>query len=830
MEKRIPETLIELLQDYIIEIPRIQRDYVQGNSDEETKIIRNKLLKDIKESVESVNLDNEGVRNSTFSQLDLNFVYGKRQGEKFIPLDGQQRLTTLYLLYLYAYAMDSLSQADVDKDNEEKDTELFLRFTYDTRISSRQFFECIAKNRKEIFASDNKPSYEIKDSSWFLDGWKYDPTINSALVMLDEITDNFKEVKRLKERLNNKKEKPLVFQFKDIDELGMEDSLYIKLNARGKILSPFENFKSQLIGRIEKINFNKTEDEEKRLKEEIKLDFDGKWTDCIWKLKRIKTNDMATGVEDKFDEIFLRLFEIILMNKKIVTSDNKNIWWGREDVYKAIDEEVVIDIKYILDFMCKYINIVTNCANTNNVVSKEEQNIQTLLGYFIEPICKKESITYIDRLYFYSAMIYIHKCDGYPETKDSTIKYANIKSMGDITESKEGDLVSWIRIIKNLIENTQLDRDDLFESALKQLDVFANEYKDLTGYIASFYIDMSKINSNIGANKIDDNTNNTVNISGFNTEQIKEEIIKAAIIVNGRETGRQTFTKAIYEAESNRYFRGQIRAALYRAKNQTSAVNCVCGYDEVVFNTQWKKIDMLFSNNVARQEDYYNQIRRALLTFGDYRLQVNNYYYTLCISDNNEHSRTPSFRSLFSEFDKMQNGNRVVNNFLAALNIKNGIPIENQLKNIIQTNSVNIAQNDWRYCIINYPDNIIKMNRQHLRMREANNVWYMIPGKMSNGYNYDLYLNTLILAIRKSIHWVEEDWRGYYGTDTEKYICLYNKEKRCYMYVSTEYSATRGYYYRIIDTIDEYEKKSIIMETKTSDLITEMISYLKKII
>ena len=82
MDKRIPETLIELLQDYIIEIPRIQRDYVQGNSDEETKIIRNKLLKDIKESVESVNLDNEDVRNSTFSQLDLNFVYGKRQGEK----------------------------------------------------------------------------------------------------------------------------------------------------------------------------------------------------------------------------------------------------------------------------------------------------------------------------------------------------------------------------------------------------------------------------------------------------------------------------------------------------------------------------------------------------------------------------------------------------------------------------------------------------------------------------------------------------------------------------------------------------------------------------
>lgn len=828
MEKRILETLIELLQDYIIEIPRIQRDYVQGNNDEETKIIRDKLLKDIKESVESVNLDNEAVEASSFSQLDLNFVYGKRQGEKFIPLDGQQRLTTLYLIYLYAYAMDSLSQADVDKDNEEKDTELFLRFTYDTRISSRQFFECIAKNRKEIFASGNRPSYEIKDSSWFLDGWKYDPTINSALVMLDEIAIQFKDVKMLKKRLNNKK-KPLVFQFKDIEELGMEDSLYIKLNARGKVLSPFENFKSQLIGRIEKMDFNKSEDEEKKLKEEIKMDFDGKWTDCIWKLKKMKTKDMSAGLEDKFDEVFLRLFEIILMNKKIIRSDNINIWWGREDVYRAIDEEVVMDIKYILDFMCRHIDIVTNCANTNNVVSEEEKNIQILLDYFVEPICKKESITYIDRLYFHSAMIYIHKCDGYPETKDIAIGDRDIiESTESIAKSKEGDLESWIRIIKNLIENTQLDRDDLFESALKQLGVFANEYKDLTGYVASFYINGSKINSNITSNNM---SGNTVNISGFNTEQIKEEIIKAAIIINERKIGRQKFTKAIYEAESNRYFRGQIRVALYRAKNQTSAVNCIFGYDEVKFVTQWEKIDMLFSNNTIRQEDYYNQIRRALLTFGDYRLLVNNYYYTLCISDNNEHSRTPSFRSLFSEFDKMQNGNKVVDDFLAALNTKSGIPIEEQLKKIIKKNSAKIGQNDWRYCIINYPDNIIKMNRQHLRMRtDTNGVWYMVPGKMSNGYNYDLYLNTIILEIRKSIHWVEEYWCGYYGIDTEKYIRLYNKVQRCYMYVSTEYSATRGYYYRIIDTIDDDKKKNIIMETKTRDLITEMINYLKKII
>ena len=79
-----PNTLLALLNEYKIEIPRVQRDYVQGRKDERSKIVRTNLLNDIKAAYEG-----------RIDPLDLSFVYGKttknNNDNKFIPVDGQQR-------------------------------------------------------------------------------------------------------------------------------------------------------------------------------------------------------------------------------------------------------------------------------------------------------------------------------------------------------------------------------------------------------------------------------------------------------------------------------------------------------------------------------------------------------------------------------------------------------------------------------------------------------------------------------------------------------------------------------------------------------------------
>ena len=84
-------TFWKLISKYKIEIPIIQRDYAQGRKN--VIKIAGKFLDDIKHAI------------AKDRPLNLDFIYGKitknESSETFIPLDGQQRLTTLFLLHWY---------------------------------------------------------------------------------------------------------------------------------------------------------------------------------------------------------------------------------------------------------------------------------------------------------------------------------------------------------------------------------------------------------------------------------------------------------------------------------------------------------------------------------------------------------------------------------------------------------------------------------------------------------------------------------------------------------------------------------------------------------
>jgi uncharacterized protein with ParB-like and HNH nuclease domain len=96
-------TLIELIKsnpdadkkEYKIIIPQIQRDYAQGREDKSNEY-KIKSYGFILKLIEVLTTDNPA--------LNLDFVYGytKSIGKEqlaFFPLDGQQRLTTLWLLH-----------------------------------------------------------------------------------------------------------------------------------------------------------------------------------------------------------------------------------------------------------------------------------------------------------------------------------------------------------------------------------------------------------------------------------------------------------------------------------------------------------------------------------------------------------------------------------------------------------------------------------------------------------------------------------------------------------------------------------------------------------
>ncbi len=199
-----------------IKIPRIQRAYAQGRSDIRAVKTRKRFLDAI-----YAGLIGNG--------LTLDFIYGNINIEngELIPLDGQQRLTTLWLLHWYAQKKEKINDSSL------------ARFSYDTRYSARDFIAKLVEFQPSL---ESKLSVEIQNQGWFPMDWIYDPTVSGMLVMLDEINERFSNIDDLWSRLDK-----INFYFRDIEEMTLTDDIYIKMNSRGKQLTDFEHFKAEFL-------------------------------------------------------------------------------------------------------------------------------------------------------------------------------------------------------------------------------------------------------------------------------------------------------------------------------------------------------------------------------------------------------------------------------------------------------------------------------------------------------------------------------------------------------------------------------------------------------
>ena len=259
-----------------IDIPIIQRDYAQGRENDEVTRIRSRFLDALRRAL----MDD--------SPITLDFVYGEINDEGYlIPLDGQQRLTTLFLLHWY-----------VSKhENVPSEKCVFLsRFSYDTRYSAREFCKQLAEFTPDFEAASI--SGDILDQSWFPMDWTSDATIASMLVMIDAIHNKFKGTDGIWEKLEAGY---ISFYFLPLKEMGLTDELYIKMNSRGKPLTQFEHFKAELEGAMKLVD--------KEVSVRISKKIDLAWTDMLWPYK---------GDNEIIDDEFVRYFHFIcdLINYK----------------------------------------------------------------------------------------------------------------------------------------------------------------------------------------------------------------------------------------------------------------------------------------------------------------------------------------------------------------------------------------------------------------------------------------------------------------------------------------------------------------------------------
>lgn len=291
-----------------IVIPIVQRDYAQGRQTQEVKRIRERFL----------NVLYDAVVNDKPTTLD--FIYGNIEDNKLIPLDGQQRLTTLYLLHYYIAKHEHIPTQEYD----------FLKeFTYKTRISSREFCEHLVSFEPDF--SQASLSDQIKDQAWFLLEWENDPTVQAMLVMLDAIHEKFASTKGIWEKLTGD---AITFYFLPLDQMGITDELYIKMNSRGKPLTPFEHFKAELELKMKEVSLSAYGDEQiqiAKLAERISQKIDREWTDLLWPYRNSGTGNSC--VDEITDDEFLRYIHFV---SDIISYRNGNL--EIEDDFAIIDQ------------------------------------------------------------------------------------------------------------------------------------------------------------------------------------------------------------------------------------------------------------------------------------------------------------------------------------------------------------------------------------------------------------------------------------------------------------------------------------------------------------
>ncbi len=303
-----------------IEIPLIQRDYAQGRESGIVERIRNSFLDVLHSAVtggECVSLD---------------FVYGDVESGTLRPLDGQQRLTTLFLLHWYlAFRADRIN-----------DQQGWKQFTYATRASARLF--CIRLAGCQPQVAVERLSLWIEDQSWFLHTWRHDPTIQSMLVMLDAIHQRFRDADCIAawERLIDDKVPSIYFHLLPIEQMGLSEDLYIKMNSRGKPLTAFENFKARFEQTIEISCANRVE--------EFALKVDGKWSDLLWPYR---------GSDSIVDDEFLNYFHFVT---EICEWRNGNLATGEigvlaERVYGNSNPQAATQLNFLFQAFDTWIDV-----------------------------------------------------------------------------------------------------------------------------------------------------------------------------------------------------------------------------------------------------------------------------------------------------------------------------------------------------------------------------------------------------------------------------------------------------------------------------------------
>ena len=576
-------SLWKLLDKHEIVVPIIQRDYAQGRKGKED--LRFRFLSSLQNA-----LDNG-------EETKLDFIYGGVENNQMMPLDGQQRLTTLWLLYWYiAFRANKLKDGEVSRR--------LKRFYYATRPSSTEFCRRMVDEFSKIDdASKIEEGVEeyIKNQHWYYSYYNNDPTIQAILMMIEG--DCSKDEKGYKKKNNGLEQFfvgnestfnvyweqliseacPIQFYHQDMigDDMPLVDDLYIKMNARGKQLTNFENFKAELIGYNNDFKLDIVKNENDK---QFVSNLDNSWMNIFWPYKKDGYN--------RVDEIYYRFINQLMLNYYLIKNTNKiKVVNEEKDIDKTLlysllmdgskfnkieDYEDVLD-DYFKNMLFHTLNGIEICSKTiekrdlNNYLKR---NLSYYLSFNFIPTYTDDNyddqdnlptttLGQIPQVLFFAICRFFEKWDAEQSEwqEDTCLK-----------------LQDWVRFCYNISYNPIVNTVNGMQGALKVICEISNKLCCLDIYrslceLESF--DKISLESKVAR------------------DQIEEEFYKAKYQKDNDEL-KQEFIKA----EKYSFFKGCIRFMLWNEGKD---------YVGTLFKEKYKRAQELFSNEDTLEGKIHNK-------------------------------------------------------------------------------------------------------------------------------------------------------------------------------------------------------------------------------
>ncbi len=269
------------------------------------------------------------------------------------------------------------------------------------------------------------------DAKWYYSMWNYDPRVHGMINMLDEIHSQYNSNSDYKDQeLWRKliKNKPIKFHMLNMDDYKLSEELYLKMNARGLPLSDFENFKAWLQWRYSNQSDDKYFSNDHNENWAYKIDKE--WTDLFW--------DLAESDDEKFDKYFMNFFNKMAIFGMIESKDCKleNV----KKIYDKIKGEEYISFSFYKENNCFSIGHLKNIFKFLDLLEKNEYIKNANVGFNEDSIVFDKFIGKDDEKITYKNLVFQYAIFKY------TMKF-------DFKESDE-KFIDWVRVIRNLVENT----------------------------------------------------------------------------------------------------------------------------------------------------------------------------------------------------------------------------------------------------------------------------------------------------------------------------------------------------------------------------------------